>query len=108
MAEPLDVIDNTEKGRFEIHLDGDVAFAEYLVRPHAHALVLPHTVTPEAFAGKGVASRLAQYAMAYARSHGLKVIPTCPFMANYIQRHPEVQDLVHPHSREKLGLPPLP
>ena len=69
-------------------------FAEYVVRPHAKALVLPHTVTPEAFAGKGVASRLAQYAMAYARERGLKVIPTCPFFAQYIREHPEYNDLL--------------
>ena len=108
MSDDLQVIDNTETSRFEIRLGDEVAFAEYLVRPHAQALVLPHTVVPPAFEGKGVASKLAQYAMAYAREHGLKVIPTCPFMASYIQRHPEVQDLVHPHYREKLGLGPLP
>jgi predicted GNAT family acetyltransferase len=102
MSEPLDVVMNDNTHRFEVRLGGDVAFAEYhLLRD---AIVLPHTVVPDAFAGMGVGSALAKAALGYARDHGLKVKPTCSFMAGYITKHPEYHDLVHPDFRERLGI----
>jgi predicted GNAT family acetyltransferase len=97
------VVMNGQTHRFEAKLGDEVAFAEYHLTHDA--LVLPHTVVPEAFAGRGVASALATTALGYARDHGLKVKPICEFMAGYIKKHPEWQDLVHPEFREKLGLP---
>lgn len=102
MAEPLDVVMNETSHRFEVTLGGETAFAEYVL--HNGAMVLPHTVVPDAFAGKGVGSALARAALGYAREHGLKVKPSCPFMAGYIKKHPEWQDLVHQDFRERLGL----
>ena len=103
MSEIPDVIDNTAEHRFEIRLGGDTAYAEY--SRAAGILILPHTVVPEAFEWKGVGSRLARYAMQYARDRSLKIVPLCPFMAAYMQKHPETHDLVHPSHRERLGLP---
>ena len=98
----VDVTNNTETHRFEVKLAGETAFAEYnLVE---HGIILPHTVVPEAFEGKGVASALATAALGYAREHGLKVIPTCPFMAGYIRKHPEWHDIVHDSFKAKLGI----
>ncbi|HZZ68253.1 MAG TPA: GNAT family N-acetyltransferase [Phenylobacterium sp.] len=103
MAEPLSVVMNEQTQRFEVTLDGEVAFTEYHLHPDY--ITLPHTVAPPAFEGKGVGSTLAKAALDYAREHGLKVKPACPFIAGYIQKHPEWQDLVHPTFRERLGLP---
>ena len=102
MAEPLKVTMNEANHRFEVSLDGEVAFAEYSLLPDA--IVLPHTVVPPAFEGKGVGSALAKAALGYAREHGLMVRPICPFIAGYINKHPEWQDLVHPDFRERMGL----
>jgi hypothetical protein len=102
MSEPLDVVMNDKTHRFEVTLGGETAFAEYVL--HNGAMVLPHTVVPPAFEGKGVGSALAKAALGYAREHGLAVKPSCPFMAGYIMRHPEWQDLVHEDFRERLGL----
>ena len=104
MADTLPVVMNPKTRRFEVTLGGEVAFAEYSLLHDA--IVLPHTVVPDAFAGRGVASALAVAALTYARTHGLKVKPVCPFMAGYIQKHPEWQDLVHEDFRAKLGLEP--
>jgi uncharacterized protein len=103
MADVLDVLMNEKTGRFEVTLGDETAFAEYVL--HNGAMVLPHTVVPDAFAGKGVGSLLAKAALGYARDHGLKVKPSCPFMAGYIVKHPEWNDLVHEDFRERLGLP---
>ncbi|MFL5297222.1 MAG: GNAT family N-acetyltransferase [Phenylobacterium sp.] len=97
------VVMNPATHRFEAALGDDVAFAEYSLLHDA--IVLPHTVVPEAFAGRGVASALAVAALTYARDHGLTVKPICPFMAGYIRKHPEWQDLVHKDFRAELGLP---
>ena len=102
MADPLDVVMNPATGRFEVTLDGEVAFAEYHL--HEGYITLPHTVVPPAFEGKGVGSALAKTALGYARDHGLKVKPTCPFIAGYIAKHPEYLDLVHPDFHGRLGL----
>lgn len=102
MAELLNVVMNEAAHRFEVTLDGETAFAEYnLLRD---AIVLPHTVVPAAFEGRGVGSALAKAALGYARDHGLKVKPICPFMAGYIKKHPEWHELVHKDFRERLGL----
>ncbi|MBL8553274.1 MAG: N-acetyltransferase, partial [Phenylobacterium sp.] len=86
------VTDNTERSRFEVNLDGHTAFAEYRLKPGR--IVLPHTVVPPEFEGKGVASALARYAFGHARAQGLKVVPTCPFMAGWVKKHPEEHDIV--------------
>ena len=97
----VQVTDNTARHRFEVSLDGDTAFAEYRLKPGQ--LELPHTLVPPAFEGKGVASALARHAFGYARDHGLKVVPTCPFMAGWAAKHPEAQDLLDPAWNGKPG-----
>lgn len=98
----VDVVNNTETSRFEVKLDGHTAFAEYRLRPGQ--IILPHTVVPPEFEGKGVASALARAAFGYAREHGLMVVPTCPFMSAWVKKHPEQQDIVDPSCRETLGI----
>ena len=102
MAEPPTVIMNEATSRFEAYLDGETAFTEYVI--HDGAMVLPHTVVPPAFEGRGVGSALAKAALGYAREHGLPVKPTCPFIAGYIGKHREWADIVDPKFREKLGV----
>lgn len=98
----VQVINNTAGSRFEVSLDGETAFAEY--RLVDHGIILPHTVVPEAFEGKGVGSALAKTALGYAREHDLKVIPLCPFIAGYITKHPEWRDIVHDTYKSRLGI----
>ena len=93
---------NDAAGRFEVAVDDHTAYCEYQLMKQG--LLLPHTLVPDAIEGRGIGSALARAAFRYAREQGLKVLPDCPFIAGYIQRHPETQDLVHPGYREKLGL----
>lgn len=98
----VEVTNNTEAHRFEVNLDGHTAFAEYRLKPGQ--IVLPHTVVPTAFEGKGVASALARYAFGYARENGLTVIPTCPFMSGWVKKHPDEHDIVDPSCKATLGI----
>lgn len=101
-ADELTVVNNAEAGRFEVRVGNDVAFAEY--RKLANGILFPHTEVPQAFEGKGVGSKIVRAALDWARAEGQKVMPTCPFVAGYIKKHPEYHDLVHEHYRSTLGL----
>ncbi|CAM3408954.1 N-acetyltransferase domain-containing protein [Deinococcus saxicola] len=85
--------DNEAAQQYEIHMNGELAgHAEY--RPLEKARELPHTELKDQFEGQGLGSRLVQFALDDLRARGLKVVPTCPFVADYIGKHPEYQDLV--------------
>lgn len=102
-TEPLLVRDNPERHRFEIDLgDGSFAIAQYKLA--AGKIMFTHTGVPEAHEGKGIGTTLIRFALDAARERGLKVIPICPFFAAYIQKHAEVQNLLNPAWRKKLGL----
>lgn len=88
-----ELIDNSARSRFEMPVDGVLAVVEY-ARPGGNTIELTHTEVPDALAGQGVGSRLARAVLDNARRDGLRVIPTCPFIAAYIERHPEYRDLV--------------
>jgi uncharacterized protein len=57
-------------------------------------LELYSTYVPAADRGKGVAAGLVEAAVAYARSEGLRIIPTCWYVAQWIRQHPEHADLL--------------
>jgi uncharacterized protein len=79
-------------GRFELEQDGHVATLDYSLS--GHVLGLLHSDVPEALRGSGIASALAKAGLDYAREHHLKVDVTCPFVADYLERHPEYSDLL--------------
>lgn len=100
---PLTVRDNPDRRRFEIDLgDGSFAIAEYTL-PKGK-IMFTHTEVPPAHEGKGIASALIRFALDDARRRGLKVIPLCPFVAAYMQRHADVQDLLDTAWRIRFGL----
>lgn len=82
-----DVVDNKAESRFELSVDGAMAVAEYRIA--GDSIHFTHTETPYALQGRGVASRLIGAALASAKERGLKIVPRCSFVADYIARHPE-------------------
>ncbi len=84
--------DNKTRKRFELEVDGHIAFLTY--DRGAERLELIHTDVPDELEGKGVGSRLVKEVLAYAREEGLKVIPTCRFVHSYLERHPDEQDVL--------------
>jgi predicted GNAT family acetyltransferase len=83
---------NEAASRFEAALDGLTAVTEYRRKPGR--IIFTHTEVPHELEGKGIANKLAHAALDYARSEGLRVHATCPFISAFIQRHAEYQDLV--------------
>lgn len=53
-----------------------------------------HTFVPPRLRNRGIAGELVAYALAYARTHGHKVVPSCPFVRNYVDEHGSLRDVV--------------
>jgi uncharacterized protein len=88
-----EVRDNRDRARYEILADGELAgFVQYSMR--GGRLILVHTEIDDAHEGHGLASILVKGALDDIRSRGLCIVPICPFVERYIQRHPEYDDLV--------------
>ena len=85
------VRDNRELQRFELPVDGQVAFADYRRQPGR--LVITHVETPPDLRGGGLASRLMQGVAEEARAGQVKLLPLCSYARAWMQRHPEYKDL---------------
>lgn len=101
-TDPQQVVveNNEEKDRFQVAVDGHLAVALY--KREGDRIVFTHTEVPKELSGRGIGNKLAITALEFAKAEHLRVIPKCPFIAAYIKRHPEYQDLVDPAFRRKL------
>ena len=89
---PNEVRDNEDQHRFELVVDGRTAFSQY--RLASGTITFLHTEVPKELEGHGIGSRLAQGVLEAVRAKGLKVVAKCPFIAAYIRKHAEFQDLL--------------
>lgn len=86
------VTDNTAKSRYEMAVDGRIAFVAY--RRAGDVIMLNHAEVPVELEGQGIGSELARATLDRVRSEGLKVVPRCSFIASFIQRNPGYADLL--------------
>lgn len=87
-----EVVDNRAEHEFELVVDGHRAIAAYQLEDKV--IVFTHTIVPKAIGGRGVASKLIKAALDSARDRGLRVVPQCPFVKAYIERHPEYRTIL--------------
>ena len=94
MATPLTttVRDNPAELRYELLLDGQM-IGEIRYRIEGDAVALVHTEIDPGYEGQGLGTRLIEEALLDLRARGRPVIPICPFVRRYIDRHPECADL---------------
>jgi len=92
MPESSSVTHDPVARRFEIATGAGTGLLTYLRR--GGAMEILHTEVPDAAEGQGFAAALARAALDFARSEGEQVIPSCPYVASYIERHPGYADLV--------------
>jgi uncharacterized protein len=85
------VRDNKAQSRFELDVEGTMAFANYRATPQA--IIITHTETPAALRGRGIASELVKGALELIRADGRRVIAGCGFVVDYLRKHPEYADL---------------
>ena len=86
------VRDNKALSRFELDVEGGLAFANYRLTPTA--VIITHTETPRNLRGRGIASALVEGALRLIRAEGQKVIAGCDFVVDYLQKHREYEDLM--------------
>lgn len=88
----INIVNNALASRFETEIDGHLAFIEYLLGEHLFTLT--HTEVPPELGGRGVGGKLVEAALDFASRHQLLVVPHCPFVRSYIDKHVEYRKLV--------------
>ena len=85
--------DGPTKGRYVIRIDGHEAEMTYS-KAGEKRIIIDHTGVPDALRGLGLGPLLVTRGVEDARKEGKKIIPLCPFAKGYIERHPELRDVV--------------
>ena len=78
--------------RFAARLDGEIAYLSYTDNGTG-VLDYAHVYVPPAFRGQGIASKITRVALQYAANNNISIVPTCPFVRDYIHEHPEYRSL---------------
>ena len=95
---PAQICHNPALQRFEARLSPPSGLAQHLAvceyRQRGQLLELHHTEVPAELQGQGLAAELVAAALDWARAQGLRVRPSCSYVALYMQRHPATLDLL--------------
>lgn len=78
-VEKLEIIHNTAENRFETWIEGQLSKLDYLL--DGDTIVMTHVGVYPEYRGQGVAGKLTQVALEYAKGNSLRVIPMCPYIA---------------------------
>ena len=100
----VEITDNPQESRYEIRQDGELA-GFTLYHRHPGVITFVHTEIDPRFEHHGLADQLIRSVLDQARENGLAVVPICPFVRAYIERHPDYQDLVPEDRRREFNLP---
>jgi len=93
MAQTAGSVTHNENGQqFEMPVSGGKAVLRYT--RGEKQIDLLHTVVPPEDEGNGHGTTLVQAAFDYARNADLEVVPTCPFVKAFVDKHPEQRDIV--------------
>jgi predicted GNAT family acetyltransferase len=104
MTDETTLVDDPAHHRFDLRQgDTTVAFITYRDRPGG-VVELVHTEVVPAGRGHGYGGRLAGSVLALLRDRGVSVLPSCPFLRDYLAAHPDQVDLVPADQRERFGL----
>ena len=90
MDEPIEL--DAGNQRFVAVVDGHQCQLEFTLKDTIASF--DSVQVPKAVGGRGIAGHLTRHALDWARGQGLQVNPRCPYVASWIQRHPDYADLV--------------
>lgn len=93
MTADYELTNNKKQHQYEFHIDGYIPRIEYILSKNGE-IHLTHTEVPVGLEGKGIGSQLVEKTLADIKERGLQVVPLCPFVVAYIQRHPEWKQIV--------------
>jgi predicted GNAT family acetyltransferase len=83
-----ELILNEDKKRFELEVEGKIAFIEFILN-NENIIFLTHTEVPRSLEGKGAGSAIVSKTLEYIQEKGYTLAPLCPFVAAYVKRHQE-------------------
>ncbi len=86
----MEVLHNLGDQKFQLFLDDYEAYLGYKL--DGNEMLIYTTQVPKELGGKGIGSLLAKTALDFAVEKNLKIIPVCPFISTYIERHKEYKD----------------
>ncbi|MDX1461702.1 MAG: GNAT family N-acetyltransferase [Marinirhabdus sp.] len=94
----LEISENTEQNRFEAKIGDKKAILEF-IRSDGK-MYLTHTEVPKQLEGNGVGSALVEHALAVIEDEKRKLVPSCPFVASYVEKNPEYVHLLAGHNNK--------
>jgi hypothetical protein len=101
--EEAEVVDVPELSQYELRVgDHRIGIAAYHRRLNSERIAFTHTEIDAACEGRGFGSRLVAAALEDVRRKGLRIVPLCPFVANYMATHPEVHNLLAESHRDRV------
>ena len=92
--ESTPLIKNDGAKRFEMEIDGHLAFINF--GEYSSHLALVHTESPQALAGRGAGSAIVEKTLQWSKDNGYSILPYCPFIFTFIKRHQEWKEIVDP------------
>jgi len=81
-----------ERNRFETEVDEQLCVLDY--RINDGIVSMDRVYVPKPVEGRGIAAAITRSALDHARESGWRVIPNCPYVRSWIERHPDYQDLL--------------
>lgn len=96
--EQIQVTHNQAENRFETWIEGELSKLDYM--EDRDSILMMHVGVHPEHRGQGVAGKLTQIALEYAKERSLRVIPMCSYVRAYISRHPEYFELTKQRASE--------
>lgn len=93
MEDKIEIIDNKENNRFELFVNDKVG-GEIDYEIEDSKLIINHTGVRKEHEGKGLARKLVDFSVNYARENNFKIVPVCPYVKLVIGRNKDYQDLL--------------
>ena len=87
----LAITHNPDENRFEVWIENQLSKLDYL--ENGHTIVMTHVGVHPDHRGQGVAAKLTEVALEYAKGKSLRVIPMCSYVAAYIRRNSQYAEL---------------
>ncbi|HEY6503085.1 MAG TPA: GNAT family N-acetyltransferase [Chitinophagaceae bacterium] len=82
------------KGLFYVEKDGNILAEMVYTMPSPEKMIIEHTEVSDELRGQNVGYQLVHTAVEYARTHGIKIIPLCPFAHSVFKKKPEFADVL--------------